>query len=228
MRKVGILCLIICFCSSAAYSQLLNLEGTSGNVLREQKYKNIEGSPYLFTSYKSTRVFDRRGNVDNVFAKYDVYKEELEVYNDGNPIILDPKLYGAFMFDFIDEETNKRVQFLFKNGYKIDKYKVVDYFQVLKDEGKIKFLKKINITSVDEDQATYSGNNDVATRFVRTEKYFVLNGDKVNSFKKLSKSNLFKIFGENDEDVLFLKKNRSKLKTEQEVIVYLNYKENNP
>jgi len=227
MIKKIIVLLLVLIAGVESYGQILNLEGTSGNVLRETKYAKIEGSPYLFPSYKSAKVFDRDGAQKNVFAKYDSYKEEIEVHNDGNPIILDSKAYGAILFDFIDEIENKRVKVLFKNGFNIDGYRTIDYFQVLKDKGSLRFLKKIKTQRIEDEETSYGGNNDVASKFVTTTKYYIVNGEDVSGFKKLSKSSVLKAFGDTESDTDYIKKNKMKLKTEDEVVSFLLYKEKN-
>ena len=221
---VSLLLSMTCFTLKA---QLGNIEGVGGTVLRETKYENVEGSPFLFPTYKAAKIFDRSGGRESVFAKYDSYKENVIVYNDGKPIILDPKVYGAILFDFIDQVTNENEKILFKNGYNISGYKATDYFQVMKDDGRFRFLKKIKTTRVDNPNASYGGVNQATSRFIRNETYFILDGSDVLSFNKISKNKILEMFGDSKNDSVYLKKNKNRLKSEEDVVSFLKYKENN-
>lgn len=227
--KVSVLFLVLCLsvAGNSVFAQIQNVDGLGGTVVREQKYKNVEGTPFLFPTYKAAKVFDRSGGSKSVFAKYDSYKEEVEVHNDGNPIILDAKVYGAVLFDFIDEIDNSRVRLLFKNGYNIEGFRSTDYFQVIKDEGRYKFLKKVKTNRIDSKETSYGGTNDVSSRFVQKRTYFIIDGENVTTFKKVSKSTILKMFGDTESDAVYLKKNKNKLKTEFDVISFLAYKESN-
>jgi len=205
-------------------AQIQNLGGTGGTVLRETKYAQIDGSPYLFEKYKKAYAYNSAGEKVDVFAKYDSYKEEVEIHNGGSPLILDASEYSKIEFNFYDELDDKSVKMIFQNGFDIAGYGEKDYFQVL-TSGKVKVLKKISTDKIDEDEASYGGTNNISSRFITKERYFLIRDDQETAvFKRISKSSVLKAFDEK-RLVDFTKKKKLKLKTEKDLLVLVDYYE---
>lgn len=224
LLKTSSILLLMIISTASVFGQMSNVDGLGGNVLRESTYKKIDGSPYLFDKYKKAYAYNQNGDKFDVFARYDSYKEEIEVHNGGNPIILDAKEYNKIEFNFYDENTNKTVVMMFQNGFDIQGYDKKDYFHVLRD-GETMLLKKITTSKIDENEASYGGVNNVSSRFVMKERYVLLKNDSDPVvFKKISKSAVLKAFGDK-RLVNYIKQQGLKVKTIAEVQQITEYYE---
>lgn len=219
-----IVVLLLFVLSSNAHAQIQNLNGIGGEVLRESGYDRIDGSPYLFDKYKRAFAYDVDGVKIDVFAKYDSFKEEFEVHNGGNPIILDAKLYRRIQFNFYDESENRTVVLDFENGFDIPGYNKKDYFHVLKT-GKVKVLRKLSTAKIEENEASYSGVNNVSSRFITKERFFLVKeNNEVIKFKKIKNGTVLKAF--NDKRITsYVKKKKMKIKTISDLEAIAEYYE---
>lgn len=224
LLKTSSILLLMIISTASVFGQMANVDGLGGNVLRESNYQKIDGSPYLFDKYKKAYAYNTNGDKFDVFARYDSYKEEIEVHNGGNPIILDSKEYRRIEFNFYDENTNQTVVMMFQNGFEIEGYDKKDYFHVLRD-GDTRLLKKITTSKIDENEASYGGVNNVSSRFVMKERYVLLKkGQEPIVFKKISKGAVLKAFGDK-RLASYIKQQGLKVKTVADVEQITEYYE---
>ncbi|MBS1506127.1 MAG: hypothetical protein JSS79_05740 [Bacteroidetes bacterium] len=95
------------------------------------------------------------------------------------------------------------------------------YAQILSD-GKIIFLKKTTTELVKDKYDPMLGKSEV--RFVSTTDYFLIQNRVLAPLKKLNKQSLMENISPAESDELWLKENKNKLKSEEEIAAFLNYR----
>lgn len=213
-------CLVL---KSNTYAQLLNIPTIGNEVIRENRYSDVEGSPYLYNSWRSASIIDNIGKeYQNKSIKYDCYKDVIELNQDGNILVLNSQIYPKFEISFIADENNKIVKRIFKSGYKVNGYKEGAYFEVLY-EGLFSFVKKIKIEFVDETVNSY-GTSTRIKRFLSSEKYFLIDQAGISKELKLKRSSLLEALGSSSNNALkYINENKIKVKGESDVIEILNH-----
>jgi len=206
-------------------AQLANLQGTFQAPLRDVvEGKKISGDRYLFASYKSGLIYESNGQTHQVFLKYDMYKDEVEVYNNDEALILTKVLYPSFKFDFFDDVLNSRRVVNFKSGFKVDGFKKDNYFEVLIENRTHSFIKSNRVSLEEITTSEYGGKNEVQSKYVKRNRYFLCenNGSFIEVRNK--KSEIFKSF-EGSKDLLnaYIKANKLKFKTESDLIKLITY-----
>jgi len=207
--------------SNFALSQLLNIPRLGNEVMRENKYVDYEGSPYLYPSWKPGIITDKTGKTyDNQQLKYNSYKDQVEINQEGNQIVLNSSLYYKFVFILIDENSNKTMHRVFQSGYKIDNYTEKDYFEVLYD-GSVKFLKKVKTEFMEENVNSYGSGGQIK-RFLTKERYFIINRAGVASELRINKKSLIEAMGDDKESVArYIENNKVKVKSEIDILFIL-------
>lgn len=213
MRKLFLLFWLV---STCAYSQIGNVLGNANEVIREKKYEEIDGSPYLFKSWLSGVLIDLEGKVfPDLLMKYDSYKEKLEVNQNGKILEITTPLYKAFTLNEIDEISNE---------IKVHKFIIETSFPGLKNpvfleslvEGKHQLLKKHTTYFLQENVTSY-GSTVSKKRFQAKSAYYIRDENRVIEVK-LSKASILENF---PEQSAYVKAN--KIKKEIDLIKFIDF-----
>jgi len=94
------------------------------------------------------------------------------------------------------------------------------FFEIL-NEGKIQLLKKTTVNLSKQDYDPSVGKAEY--KFISSTDYFIKDDNKVTIFKKFSKTALFSMINPSNESEKWLVSNENKLKTEADVIAFLNF-----
>ena len=166
----------LAFSSINGNCQFLTGAGAGNNVLKESQYTNVQGSPYLYADWKSGAILDTNGKLsENMMIRYDSYRDEVQFLKDGRTLVIDPSLVPEFYFVTTNEETKKIENILFRNGFNVEGYKKLNYFQVIYSTG-IHYLRKFKTEYIEEAASSF-GTNEQIKRFERTESEFLINKD---------------------------------------------------
>ena len=214
---------IFCFVFIDGIAQLQNIQGAGNEVLKKNKYDDIEGSVYLYEDWRSGSMVDSKGNIfPNLFLKYDAYKGNLELNKSGVTIVVDKLNHPSFTISYIDEIDKTIKTETFKNGISnLPNVDVGEYFQVLID-GKIELIKRIKTSILEENSTTYGGQTKTK-RFVKKVTYF-FRPDGNSKFIELGiskKSIISSIPGY--ETIIKTDLSKRKMKTEADLVFILNY-----
>jgi hypothetical protein len=206
-----------------ANGQIVNVPGVGNEVLRIKKYADVEGSPYLYSDWKSGVVQDRNGKIyANVLIKYDSYKDVVEINQEGGILLLNQDLYPAFSFSFTEPGTDKIIKHMFQSGFsQIPGYHSKNYFEVLHRE-KLTVLKKYEVKFVEEVVNSY-GTAAGTKRFQKSEKYFMLKDDTATEFKLNEKSVLSAIGERQGELKKYIASEKLRVKNDGDLIKLMNY-----
>ncbi len=229
MKKLVILSVIVTFMMTSAFGQIANVNGVGGEILKENKYTDIKGSPYFQDEWKSGTAADNTGRpYPNLLVRYNIYKDVLEAKDGDLLIALEPRLYQKFTMEQPRTESSEAKTIRFSNGFsKIPGIKRESYLQVLYD-GKYKFLKKYSV-EISEDATTgYGSNGGQKTKsFVQSSVYYLINPDGTTAtMGKLNKKNFMDALGSNSAKVEdYLSKEKFKPKDESAFVIILSYLE---
>ena len=217
--------LIVTLIFQTLTAQMINLPGTFQAPLRDVvEGKKISGDRYLFASYKSGVIVENTGQTHQVFLKYDMYKDEVEVFNNDEALILTKALYPSFKFDYFDDVLNSRKTITFKSGFKIDGYKKDNYFEVLLENKDYSFIKLNRVSLEEFTTSEYGGKNEVQSKFVKRERYFLYESDGSYIEVRNKKSAIYESFEDyKDQISAFIKANKLKFKTEADLIEVIAY-----
>lgn len=221
MKKIMLAAFTVCCFSVQA--QLENMSGTMNKPLTEvEQYKSTQGSPYFLEEYKSGTITDKNGRVHNVFLKYDTYQEEVELFNDGKPLLIDKNIYPKFTIEFIEERIGKKVSYTFTNEIKIPGLKKSKYSLVLADGQNMKLVKVIQ-TYLNESQDSGYGGIVQPHRFDTKEVYFLLNAKGESMEVKASNKSVLKAFNNDASLKAYFKKERLKIRKEEDLVLIARY-----
>lgn len=178
--------------------------------------KDIQGSPYLNNSFLPTQLYYGDEKLDNIFYRYNAYNEEVEIKQKnvegelirglGKDKKISLMVNGKPMSfkTFIDKQGNTQ------NGY-----------LTLLADGDYKLYKHVEVTFKEAKKAENTLVKDIPAKFTQFDEYYVEGPDgKVISQVELSTKKLLNSLPEDKKASLaaYLKKNRIKIKEEQDLI----------
>lgn len=204
-----------------AEAQFITGVGAGNNVLKETEYTSVDGSPYLFNDWKSGAIRDKSGKLsENLMIRYDSYRDEVQFLRDGRTLVVEPSLASEFYFVILNEETLKVESVFFRNGFSVDKYTPLNYFQIIFD-AKVKFIKKIKTGYIDEVVNNF-GTNEQVKKFVRSEEEFFIKSDGTVHPVNKSRKDLIQLFGKSANEIkVFIKENKLNLKNDADLVMIL-------
>lgn len=221
--KLELLVVAALFVGNAALGQIDNATGTMNNTVRiTGQYKDTEGSPYLIDDYKNGVLYDKDGNTKAVFLKYDTYKEEVEVFNDGNPLLIDKRLYPRFVIEYIDTKTSQKVRYEFTNEIAIPGMKKDKYVEVITDGEKFKLIKTYT-TQLNQSQDQGYGGVVSNNYFENDEDYYIYTVGLDAVPVKLKNKDVLKAISDNGKLKAFLKKEKIKIRKEKDMAKVMEY-----
>lgn len=214
MRKMF---LLFCLMSTTyAYSQIGNALGNVNEVIREKKYEEIDGSPYLFKSWLTGTLIDKEGKVlPDLLMKYDSYKEKLEVNQDGKVIEVTTSFYQAFTINEINNNSNEVNKHKFVIETAFPGLKNPSFLELLSD-GNYQLLKKHTTYFLQENVNSY-GSTVVVKRFQAKNSYYIRDASGIKEVK-LSKASILENF---PNQTAYLKAN--KIKKEIDLIKFVDF-----
>jgi hypothetical protein len=180
-------------------------------------YSDVRGSCFLDSKWNSALV-RLRNKSEIKFSKFklNLYTNDIH-YLDGlnRELAAGTKIVDE-IFIFDAQDTTKISNTIVK--------KILDgresYLQVM-NQGKIKLLKRIEVTLFKGEYDAMRAKNDY--RFVRKVNYFLMKDSSIELLKDITREALEGQIVLTDTEVNWLKENKNKLKTEDQLIEFLNY-----
>ncbi len=205
--------------------------GTGGNVKINNalgqtpsstvNYSEVRGRYFWNENWKPAKLMLRSGGVMNLTrVKLNLFTNEIHYIGDtGSELVAQKGLVKEVVFatSLIDSTVSGHFKSL--SGLTLD-FKE-SYFQVL-NKGSYQLLKLTSITLYKGDYDAMLGRRDF--KFVSAVSYYLANPDnRILELKSLNKEALFSIIEPTEQSDEYLKKNRNKLKNEQDVVAFLNW-----
>ncbi len=211
------------FCCFTIKAQIVNMPGTLNKPLSETgQYKDTNGSPYFIEEFKSGTIVDKDGVVRNVFLKYDTYKEEVVLFNDGKHFLIDKNVYPKFTIEFIEGKQGKKVKYTFSNEIEIPGQRDSKYSLLLAEGEKVK-LVKVYATVLNQSQDGGYGGSVTPHWFQTKEIYYILKASGEFIEVKPSNKSLLKAFDNDSGLKSHLKKKKIKIRKEEDLIQVVSY-----
>jgi hypothetical protein len=225
--KDSIALLFLLGCSNFVQAQLSNIQGLDNVVIRTKKYEDIKGSAYLYTSWNSGTLTDRSGKVySNLLLKYDSYKDQVELNQEGQVFEVSASMYPKFTLNYVEPTTNKVVKHLFSAAYTVEGFNKFSYFDLLY-EGELTLLRKYKTSFIEENVSGY-GTSGAQKSFQSKTLYFIIDKNGVSKDIKINKKSILEAFPEQSSTIEeFIKERKIKVKTEQDLIDIIEFLEAN-
>ncbi len=203
-------------------AQISNISGTGNQVLKVNKYVDVDGTPYLYADWRPGTVTDNLGKkFTNVFIKYDAYSDAVEVNQNGEVMILNGQLYPSFTIMLAEQGSNSVTVHNFNNTFPNITLPESGYFEILV-EGNIRLFKKYKVKFIEDNVANY-GTTAIVKRFQMNESIFMVTDGGIQNIKLNSKA-VLNVLGEKSKPAEeFIKKEKIKIKTEADLIRLINY-----
>lgn len=215
---------LIILCVNLAFGQLGNIQGLDNVVIRtKKKYEDIKGSAYLYPTWNSGTITDKSGKgYSNLLLKYDSYKDQIELNQEGQIVEPLTGMYNKFTLNFVDPVTNQVIKHSFSAGYPVEGYTRENYFDLLLD-GKITLLKKYKTLFLEESVSGY-GTSGTQKSFQSTILYFIIADDSDSKEIKLNKKSVLNAFQEQTAEIeAFIKEKKMKVKSETDLIEIIRF-----
>jgi hypothetical protein len=202
------------------FGQIQNLGGAANTVLREKDYIAVDGSPYLFEDWRNGNIKYQSTITEDLQIKYDCFRDEVQFLRDGKSYAVESGSVQEFEFKFYDKEQSTVQRLVFRNGFTVEGYKKLGYFNVLYD-GKTKFLRKVKVDYIDEMVSTY-GTEEKRKKFSRKEFYYILTSDGRAIPLKGNRKGVVTLFGPKEAEMSgYTKENKLDLKDNEDMIKVL-------
>jgi hypothetical protein len=207
--------------SAQAQSQVqVNLPATYAQnaVLGKNGLPNdVVGSPYFIETFNYGSVIVEDKESYKALMRYNAYSDEIEMKNN------DSSITALMKRDYIRASFNNQTFGIFT--YEEEGGERKGYFVVLYETKNFTLLKRKKKLLKEGRQATSSYSNDTPPSFDDIEKcYLQIDGNKAISLR-LKKKDVISALPDalRSKAEVYIKQNKTKLKTEKEVIMLLNH-----
>lgn len=207
--------------SISTNAQINNVSITmSGEPLRERKYKDVQGSPYLTEDWALGKMIKKdNSRTEPILVRYNIYEDKVEYKFEGKPYILNDINVKGVEFTLVDADGISTF-YIFEKGFKqIEEYNENSYFSVLYSN-KVKFIQKI--TNKPTDITTTYGTTTSITKFIRGDKYFFVKEDGEIISVKRTNSAILKVL-DNKEIDSYIKKNKLNIKNDKDLVMIFDF-----
>jgi hypothetical protein len=213
MKIIVILGFFVCGLITVSRAQGVFLTDVNGQVLRANKYVDVQGSPYLNEAWKVGAVTAANSkSYPNLKVRYDVFAGELEYQQNNQTYKLSPSAIKEFKITDNDE-------MVFRNGFAaVNNNTPTTFYQVLVD-GPTKLLKHFKVNIIENKPF----NSATTTKeFQKQEQYFIAKPDgTIQRIQKNKKSVLAALPEEKDRLEKLIKEQDLNLNDESNLIALL-------
>ncbi len=211
------LLLLVSF-SIAAQTSVLS---TNSQPIDEDRYDEIKGSPYLFKDPVKADILTVKDEIiEDVYLNYNGYDHGIEVYKNGRVTFLDENKYAKIIIQKHGLKNNVDGDMVLvptpqKSGTK------GLYFQEIYSSPTVTLYKKFRIAKK-ENKINTPGETVVQQRFSKYTDYY-LHQDGELTLVKDKLDDFIKVLGHKDELKSYAKKNKNKLKSDQDIKELMEY-----
>ncbi|QBA64922.1 hypothetical protein [Muriicola soli] len=175
---------------------------------------NVQGSPYANEEFVLGKVYAKGQDPYNGLLRYNAYQDGIEMKTDKGVITLLKREYLSAMID--------------GKLYRIENYKnngaIRKTYFVEMNKGHARLLLKQGKKFVEEQSATSSYSRDKPAKFEDENSYYIITEGNPGIEVKLRSKDIIAALPDHKKEVeAFAKKNKLKMKTEEEVIQVMAY-----
>jgi len=175
-----LLCITILL-SAVTFGWSQSLEMTNSTPIDVNRYKDINGSPYLYEDWRLARIMNNEGQfIVDVLVNFNVETQDFEVTNGTHYILLNENEHGRI--EVLDEQTGEYQTFI-----KSTDYDLASTYAWLHFEGNaIKWLSTFSAT-LNERKIQTPGKTQVVKSFSLIETNYLIIVDSIIAFKMKEK-----------------------------------------
>lgn len=175
---------------------------------------NVQGSPYSNDEFVLGKVYAEGQKPYNGLLRYNAYQDGIEMKTDKGVITLLKR-------EYLTAEINGKL-------YRIENYRnngaIRKTYFVEKNTGKARLLYKERKEFIEERAATSSYSKDQPAKFQEDNAYYLITEGNPGVEVKLKSKDILSALPDHKKEVeTFVKKNKNKMKTEEEVLELLAY-----
>lgn len=210
--------LLLFFTNSVINAQETDILMTNSRSIEEGRYQGVRGSPYLFKNWQKGKIISVDADaIEGVLLNYNGMTNGFEVKKGNSFIELDPKWYIRVVIE--GEESDEPI--IFQRNFLPP---LKDKFTRLVYKGKkLKIIEEI-LTKIDTKVIHNVGKDEELKKFYTKTKYYLIK-DRKPIFFKLKKKNVLAILEHSSEIEAYLKKEKMKLNSEEELIKLITFYE---
>lgn len=207
---------LLVFAAVSSYAQISNVTAFDGTPVKENRYPNVKGSPWLVDAWLEGEIWaEGEQHLKNVKLRYDEYADDVILLKEGKSFRLNPTTIKGFVIYVPESSDMEAKPYVYKNGYpEVDGNNSSAFYRVLYEGKKGAFLYRTKV-ELFENAPTY-GSAVNETSFVRKKRYYIYKDSKMHAVR-LNKKDILKALNSKEAEV-FVAKNKMKLKKEEEVI----------
>jgi hypothetical protein len=197
---------IAAVCTLSSYGQL-------GNSISEDRYQDIEKSPYLFAEFVPAKVYDKSKNkTDNYVINYNGYTEDFEFMHNGKIYALDTRRYDVVEVEKYTPNPDYSVKFASTSAKFVKGLdaKNKSKFQILIFANEDMTVFKRYNAKLTETKSTDSGRGIVNHKFFSTFFSYYTVQDGSQNMLRLNKKKILSTLN-NTKVEEYAKKNKLKL-----------------
>lgn len=179
-----------------SWDSYINITDFNGRLF-QNKYPDVEGSPYFIDSFRFANITTNKGSVyENVKTRIDLHSNEIQlVVKEGKEIIAEDGLIKNILL--VDSSEAEPVHFFFRSGYPaIDKNTDNTFYEVLSD-GNIQLLRHIT-KEIQETKNEMSG--EISKQFIKREEYYIFLNGQIRKIKR-DKDFIFEIMSDKKDKI---------------------------
>ncbi|WP_158828679.1 hypothetical protein [Mucilaginibacter lacusdianchii] len=223
MKKLSFLigtlsCLL--FVKNQAKAQTYFAQDLNGSPIREKKYTDVNGSPYLTANWEKATVQLSNGQTYNVEVKYDLVSDDLTFKSPKGDSLSFVQPVKEFKLSYIND--NQPQTHLYRSGFPSTGGKTTErsFYEVLYDGG-TKLLKK-RAKSIWMETTTYGTATQTKNITDRTT-YFAFKDNKMIPIKQDKKSVLAALSDKADKMEKYVKENKIDWKQDTDLAKVFEY-----
>lgn len=215
MNKLKLLIGLL-FLSSTAMAQFSAMHNSNNEIITENRYSKVEGSPYLFDDWQKGTIYSSDGQIlpyDEI--NFNGQNGKVEVREADKKIIA----LNALLYNKVEVLVESE-KYVFAN--RLQSPTDLTYYHVIYAGTKLSFLKKFESDIKEEDVANY-GVSKSKNRFVSSTKHYILQDNNL-TFTPRSKGKILKFLNSTKLEK-HIKKEKLNLKDDADLQKALSYYE---
>ena len=188
--------------------------------INESKYNDFKGSPYFFDDFVIGNITDKEGVVyENLMLNYNGYEKEFEARRGNKFIIVDDKIIKTVE---LFPKGKEALSYVFNKNYSATIN--AKYIILLFQQKKLKLLKAMEV-DLNEVTIETPGKTQVNKRFMRRNTYYISENGQFQKIR-LKKKNLIQVLDHPKEVEKYIKKEKLKFNSEEELIQLMKFYSN--
>ena len=218
LHNLSIILLYLLFIPTTAPLIAQDLLMTNSKPIDKNKYRDVKGTPYLFEDWVNGKIISNDADViDDILLNYNGESSEFEIKHNNRFIELNPNWYLRVI---VTQENNEEI--IFQRSFVAP---LKNKFVRLVYKGKNLSLVEQFTAEIITKVFNNVGKNEELKSFYPKRQYFLVQRREATPIR-LKKKNVLSVLGKKAELEAFLKKEKIKLDTEEQLIRVLKFYEN--